>query len=373
MKTAKFKLCLFTLFLLSLGLESKVQAHIESAPIPDELITEDLTNEEKDELIEQYLDGLPELPVTGADIDDIGQQLRNRLNVSDDENLPSVFILPEDIELPPTLPGEWDSFPAGEVNQFNIVTVPFDEIDLPITNAINSSEYGSPFTYSPAFVPPGAGPEPHVHWWDEEWFWVVDGMLDIYLGENVYDTGEIPGVNAPLEENYHHVQVESGEMVFSRAKQLHSFKNNQDEFAILLSFWNRVEETDGGIEQFFLNDEIGQLIDNPFDLPENNGNDPARIARWNELFPEFGVTISSEFDEYLAEDAVVEGLDPEILQDNRSEELVGLLRQIPQLQAEEEVTVPEPSIPSGIFVFGSLLTFSIFRKTKKKCLNPTSV
>ncbi len=259
-------------------------------------------------------------------------------------------------------------FPTGDAFQFNVVSVPLSKIDLPITNAISSSEYATPFTATVAFIPPGGGPTPHVHWWEDEWWWVLKGKLDWYIGDNVYDIGEIPGVNAPLEDNFSRVQLSTGELSYSNDKRLHGYRNNTDETSILIHFWRRLENTDGGIEQFFLDDEIGKLVESPSDaLLPNNFFDLERLAKWQEKFPEYRATISSSFDEYLTKNALVEGLDPQKLKDNKAEELIALLRQIPQFrQTPQTRAVPEPSVTFGLFAFGGLFAISTLKRKNKR-------
>lgn len=367
MKLAKFGMSLSTSLLLTLGVSYQVKAHDQDSRIPAKTITKDLTEENKDELVEQFLKGLPELPITEADINSIGQQFENRLSVEDDSMRPNVFVLPEDIKLPPTVAGEWDAFPTGDAFQFNIVASPLSEINLPIKNAISTSKYDTPFTSSVAVIPPAAGPTPHVHWWEDEWYWVLKGKLDWYVGDNVYDTGAVPGVNAPLEDNFSHVELETGELVYSHDKRLHAYQNNTDETAILIHVWRRLENTDGGIEQFFLDDEIGKLVESPSDaLPPNNVIDVERLLKWQEKFPEYGATISSSFDEYITDDAVVEGLAPQILKDNNAEELVALLRQVPELRQTPQIqSVPEPSATVGLLACSGLFAISILKRKNK--------
>ncbi len=369
MKLAKYGMGLFTSLILTLGVSYQVKAH-EGSHIPAEAITGDLTEEKKDELIELYLKGLPELPITEADINSMGQQLQHRLSVKDDSMLPNVFILPEDIKLPPTIPGEWVAAPGGDAFQFNIVGSPLSTLDQPITNAISTSEYDTPFTAGIAFIPPKTGgPLPHVHWWEDEWYWVLKGNLDWYVGDNMYYAGAIPGVNAPLEDHFHHVQLGTGELVYSHENHLHAYQNNTDETSILIHFWRRLDQTDGGIEQFFLDKEIGRLVESPSAaLPPNGVIDLEWAAKWIKKFPEYGATSSAFFNEYLTENALVEGLDPQKLKDNNAEELVALLRQIPQFrQTPQTRAVPEPSVTFGLLAFGGLFAISTLKR-KNKCI-----
>ncbi len=369
MKLAKFVTGLSTSLLLTLGVSYQVKAHGADPHTPAGTITGNLTQEQKDKLIDQFLDGLPELPITEADRNLIGQQFSNRLSVEDDSMRPNVFILPEELKLPATIPGEWVAAPGGDAFQFNIIASPVSTLDQQITNTISTSQYNTPFTAGIAFIPPGTGgPPPHIHWWEDEWYWVLKGQLDWYVGSNMYGMEDIPGVNAPLEDQFSRVQLSTGELVYSHEKRLHAYQNNTNETSILIHFWRRLENTDGGIEQHFLDDEIGRLVENPSAaLPPGGIIDIEWAKKWSEKFPQYGGRASNFFGEYLAEDAVVEGLDPQILKNNNVEELVALLRQVPELrEIPQPQPVPEPSETFGFLAFSGFLAISILKRKNKR-------
>jgi mannose-6-phosphate isomerase-like protein (cupin superfamily) len=362
MKSAKYSMGLLASLLLSLGVSYQVKAHEQNPHTPAETTTVDLTEKQKDKLVEQFLNGLP---IPEADQNLMDQQFRDRLGVKDDSKLPNTFVLPEDIKLPSTIPGEWVASAIGDSFQFIITAVPDSKLDQKITNTISTSEYDTPFTAAVTFVPPGGGPPPHHHWWEDEWFWVVQGNLDWYVGERMYEEAAVPGVDAPLENKFHRVQLGTGDLVYSHDKHLHAYNNNTDETTVLIHFWRRLRQTDGGIEQFFLDDELGRLVESPTAaLPPNGVIDLELAARFLRKFPEYGGTISSSFDQYLTEDALVEGLEPSILKDNKAEELVVLLRQVPELRQTK--SVPEPPATFGFLSFGGLLAITTFKRRNKR-------
>ncbi|NEO18528.1 cupin domain-containing protein [Moorena sp. SIO4A5] len=366
MKLANFAMGLSTTLVLTVGVSYQVKAH-GGGGLHTHTQAEVLTEETTDELVEQYLQGLPELPITEADINAITQQLEDRLSVEDDSTLPNVFILPEDLKIPDTILGEWVASLGGNAFQFNIIGSEVSSLDQPITNTISTSEFDTPFSAGVAFVPPGTGAPAHVHWWEDEWYWVLKGNIDWFLGNNEYEDGDIPGVNAPLEEQINTVNIGTGELVYSPDNRLHGYQNNTDETAILIHFWRRLTNTDGGFEQFFLEDELGRLVETPSAaIPPNNEIDLEYLEwaqQWTDRFPEFGGVSNNILDEYLREDAIFEPLDPQILKDNNAKDLVALFRQVPELRQNK--SIPEASGTSGILALGALLSMLTLKRKIK--------
>lgn len=99
-------------------------------------------------------------------------------------------------------------------------------------------------------------------------------------------------------------------------------------------------------------------------LPPNGVIDLKLAARFLRKFPEYGGTISSSFDQYLTEDALVEGLGPSILKDNKAEELVALLGQVPELRQTK--SVPEPSATFWFLAFGGLFAITTLKRKNKR-------
>lgn len=358
-----------------------------------------------------------------------GNELHNTHNFS--LNLPSYeqtpyYQLPNNIQLPTPLTNtgdnQWVSFPAGEANQFQIVTLPatlnvqkptvagntitetnllgtglsgFDEVlagqfppdssRVPIINTISTQNHPiTPYTYSPATVPVTTGPTPHIHYFDAEWFYVTEGEIDLWFGTpGAYAPGEIPGVNGvPLEDTYYYVHLTEGQMVYTPAGTLHSFRNNYNSRAEMLSIWYRqpnpaapnVPVPIGGIEQFFTHPEIGVMFDSPeasedfvLNLPQQDIN--TRLANWSQLFPDYSVVISSEFQQYLVganngttnnpsdpspNESVVFDYDPALLGSN-ADFLNSLWENTPELVVPDPTDVPESSNVLGILAIGALL------------------
>lgn len=361
MKLAKFGMSLSISLLTSLGVSYQVKAHGIHLGLHPNVPAGYITEEKKDELVEQYFRGLPEIPITGAEINLMRQQLQDRLSVENDSTLPNVFILPEELKIPDTTPGEWVASLGGNAFQFNIIGSPVSTLDQPITNTISTSQYDTPFSAAVAFIPPGTGAPPHLHWWEDEWYWVLKGNVDWFRGSNNYQAGDTPGVNAALEDQINTVQLGTGELVYSPDNILHGYQNNTDETAVLIHFWRRLENTDGGFEQFFLDDELGRLVESPSAaIPPNNEIDLEWAAKWGEKFPEYGGISTNFLPNYLTTDAMFVPLDPQILKDNNEQELVTLLRQVPELVQTQPV--PEAPATPGILAFAGLLTILTLKR-----------
>jgi len=374
-------------------------------------------------------------------------------------NLPGVLRMPTVVDGT----SQWTSFPAGEANQFQIVTLPgsvdvtknlvggtVDQQDNPIsqiteTNLLGTLESGfndainnvnvfpaeedrlpiantistqgsqpkgttaegydvTEYTYSPATVPFNTGPSPHVHWYDAEWFYVLEGELDLWFGTpGAYAPGETPGVNAPLEDTYHYVHQTPGQIVYTPSGTLHSFHNPSPKMATMLSLWfrepnpqtvpeganpNDPEYTppEGGIEQFFTHPQIGLQFDSPDEsqtfvksLSDKDTN--KRLANWGELFPQepYNVIISTDFQEYLVgsskgttnnpydlnpNESVLFNYDPSLL-DGQTDLLADLLVNTPEL------AVPESSSVLGILTAAGILVFARWpwRERRPRCIS----
>ncbi len=267
----------------------------------------------------------------------------------------------------------WSNFPAGEATAFPITSVDADTLNNPAPingqavpppqdtqgnpvnlTSITTKNLANPYTMAVSLVPKRTGPTPHVHWSDAEWFYVLSGALDLWVGSNEYGVGQIPGQDGqPLESNYYYVHVKAGQMVQGHPGMLHSFTNTQDEPAVWLTFWQRNQsQLPGGIEQFFTRGDISPFVtdyqasvDYTNSLTEEQSN--ARKEHWGETFPLYNVTISNKFGQYLTSQqtdpvyanapgpnnsSVNYNIPLEAVQDNGSEALNGLLSSTPELR-----------------------------------------
>jgi len=290
----------------------------------------------------------------------------------------------------------WSNFPAGEATAFPITSVdaatlnnpdPIDGEEVPRPQDINGNpvdlttittkDLDSPYTMAVSLVPKSTGPTPHIHWSDAEWFYVLSGALDLWVGSNEYGVGEIPGQDdQPLENDYYYVHVKAGQMVQGHPGMLHSFTNTQDEPAVWLTFWKRGQsQLSGGIEQFFTRGDISPFVtdyqasvDYTNSLPEEESN--ARKEHWGEVFPLYNVTISNSFGQYLTSQqsdpvyanqpgpdnpSVNYNIPLEAVQDNASDTLNGLLSSTPELEVSldsrnGEVEVKNDADTTGVAI-----------------------
>lgn len=109
-----------------------------------------------------------------------------------------------------------------------------------------------------ATVPPGGGPPPHLHKHEDEAFYVVDGELDVRIGERT-------------------VRASSGDFVFIPRDTVHSFHNPGLRIARQLLIF-----TPGGFEEFFL--EAGEPAMAGRPIPPPSAGEQPRIKATAEKY-----------------------------------------------------------------------------------------
>ena len=112
-----------------------------------------------------------------------------------------------------------------------------------------------------ATVPPGGGPPPHIHRREQEVFYLLDGTLDIQMGDKV-------------------VKASTGDFVHIARGTVHCFRNTGDTTARLLLIFSP-----GGIEGFF-EDSLERVTDRSAPQPQNM---EAVVARYVEAAPRYGL------------------------------------------------------------------------------------
>jgi quercetin dioxygenase-like cupin family protein len=127
---------------------------------------------------------------------------------------------------------------------------------------VTGAETGGAFFAMEAFVPPGGGPPPHIHTYEDETFYVVEGACDFLLGEERVCAGP-------------------GDFVSVPRGQVHLFHNSSNSLTrLILTF------TPSGIENFFVETlERAASLDTP--IPDNIA---AIAARYAEAAPRYGMT-----------------------------------------------------------------------------------
>jgi quercetin dioxygenase-like cupin family protein len=122
-----------------------------------------------------------------------------------------------------------------------------------------SEDTNGVYTLFEASVPPQSGPPPHIHHWEDEAYYVLEGELEIL-------------------DNNRTIKVSAGSFVHIPRGTLHRFKNVGETTARMLVFF-----TPGGAENFFF--EVG--------LPAKGGGTapplgPEEIERTLALAPKYG-------------------------------------------------------------------------------------
>ena len=95
-----------------------------------------------------------------------------------------------------------------------------------------------------AIVPPEGGPPPHIHHREQESFYVLEGVLDIKMGDKV-------------------VQATTGDFVHIPCGTVHGFRNSGSASARLLLIFSP-----GGLERFF-EETLEQVEDRSAPQPDN--------------------------------------------------------------------------------------------------------
>lgn len=122
-------------------------------------------------------------------------------------------------------------------------------------------ETNNAFFQFEAIVPTGGGPPPHIHSREDESFYVVNGHLEILIGDSTY-------------------QAKSGDFVFVPRGTVHRFKNVGDGTAIQL-----VTFVPAGMEGYF-REVFPPVTDRKAAPPPITGE---LIQRLNDVAPKYGV------------------------------------------------------------------------------------
>jgi quercetin dioxygenase-like cupin family protein len=126
---------------------------------------------------------------------------------------------------------------------------------------VTGAESGGAYFAMEAFVPPGGGPPPHIHRYEDETFYIVEGRMDFLLGEETITGGAGDFVNVPRGT-------------------VHRFHNaGATATRMILTF------TPAGIEHFF--EETLERALSPTQTPPDNVDEVA--ARYVAAAPRYGI------------------------------------------------------------------------------------
>ncbi len=150
---------------------------------------------------------------------------------------------------------------AMEANQPAAIHIPEDEgkmlwvADELMTFKASGEDTGGAYALTDSVVPPGGGPPRHIHHREEEAFWVLEGELEVIVGETTFRAGAGSFVHLPKDIP-------------------HAYENvgkNPARFLTLM--------VPAGLEKFF--EEVGKPP--PFEEED--------IDKWLAIAPKYGVEI----------------------------------------------------------------------------------
>ncbi len=209
-----------------------------------------------------------------------------------------------------------------------------------------TEDTGGQYVLMEVIIPPGDGPPPHIHHNSDEWFYFIDKGFTLYLGEERYPEGVIPGINAP-KGNVYGINANPGTLFYSPRGQIHSHQNTGTTPARELIIARPSSELD---KWFQLG---GVPITDPSNLP---ALDFSKLGLAVSVAPNYGLTVSSNFGEFV--DKVYSDFPNEMVKDNHADELIALLSNNAQ-------PVPEPSSVSGVLAFSIFCAISILKRKHK--------
>lgn len=131
-----------------------------------------------------------------------------------------------------------------------------------MTIKASAADTGGAYALTDSLVPPQGGPPPHMHHREDEAFWVLEGELEVVVGESTFRAG--PGSFVHLPKGV-----------------LHSYRNTGDVPARFLTLI-----VPAGLEAFFV--EVGKPGTDLSSPPPFEEED---IVRLLEVAPHYGVEI----------------------------------------------------------------------------------
>jgi len=129
------------------------------------------------------------------------------------------------------------------------------------TFLVTGAQSGGAYFIMEAIVPPGGGPPPHIHRREEESFYVLDGQLDIRVGDNI-------------------LQASTGDFIHTPRDTVHGFRNVGSDMAKLLLIFSPA-----GLEGFF-EETLERVQDRSAPQPTNIDE---VVARYLAAAPRYGL------------------------------------------------------------------------------------
>lgn len=195
---------------------------------------------------------------------------------------------------------------------------------------------------------PGNLTPPHIHVDSDEWFYIVDEGITLYLGDQIYPKGVIPGTNAP-KGNLYAIDTKPGDLFFSPRGQIHAHQVT----GTTPAGERIVASPSRNLDKWF---QLGGVpVTDPSNLPEP---DFSKLGAAIAVAADYGLILSSNFGELEDKVYFDVPVPDEIVKNNRADELIALLN-------NNARPVPEPSSVLGVLAFGAFCAISI-RKRKHK-------
>jgi oxalate decarboxylase/phosphoglucose isomerase-like protein (cupin superfamily) len=86
------------------------------------------------------------------------------------------------------------------------------------------------YTLAVVDLPPDAGPPPHIHYASEEWFYLPEGSVTMFVqvGGHEYHAGQRPGANTP-KVTLNAFALPAGQLVYAPPRMVHAFRNESQQ------------------------------------------------------------------------------------------------------------------------------------------------
>jgi quercetin dioxygenase-like cupin family protein len=83
-------------------------------------------------------------------------------------------------------------------------------VDELMTFKASGEDTGGAYSLTDSVVPPGGGPPPHIHHREDEAFWVLEGELEVMVGEDTFRAGAGSFVHLPRDIAHGYENVGAG-------------------------------------------------------------------------------------------------------------------------------------------------------------------
>ncbi|MEH2260962.1 cupin domain-containing protein [Nostoc sp.] len=217
-----------------------------------------------------------------------------------------------------------------------------------------SEDTGGKYVLMDIIIPPGGGPPPHIHHRSDEWFYFIDPGFTLYMGDETYPDGVIPGIDTP-KANIHAINAKPGTLFYGPRDHIHAHQNTGTTPARELVVLSPSADTDKWFQA------AGLPITDSSNPP---ALDPSKLASAISTGPNYGLTLSSNFNEFVQ--TVDSNYPDEMVKDNHADELIALL-------SNDTRQVPEPSSLGGVLVFSIFCAISILKRKHKSVSKVTTV